>query len=325
MSKVPPRTVGTLYREVWRIQRQILSDRSPYRLVGHDGWPTQELVRFRTSQHLGFAGQDLVDVKVRRSPEGVETAELAVDCLGLTGARGALPAHYTEMVLAQVKSRAPALRDFLDLFNHRLLSLFYRSWEKTQQAVHQERFDDDPFSRILRSLANAGQDWEIYYGAALARGACSATTIQAVLSDLTQMPVQVRSLEGGWERFAAEDQTRLPSSGSPQGQYARLGDAILGAKVWAADKSAQIVFYPRDRRQLQSLLPNGRFSAAVAKLAGRLVRDQVRLRYRVVTAPSELMDVRLGQQGYLGANSFISARRLGQKVEVSFKPSQGKG
>lgn len=326
MSQMPNQSVGTLFREVWRIERQIRSERSVYHRVGHDGWPKQELVRFRTSQHLGFAGQDVVEAKVRRSPDGPLRSELMVDSLGLTGARSALPFHYTEMVLSQVKSRAPALRDFLDLFNHRLLSLFYRSWEKTQPAVHQERNEEDVFSNILRSLTNAQDGWEIYYGAALARGARSATTIKAVLADLTNVPVEVRTFQGGWERLANEDQTLLPSRRSPKGRHARLGEAMLGSRAWIADRGAQIVFHPKGRDQLQTLLPNGRYSAAISQLSRRLVSGHVQVRYRVVAAASDLVSVRLGQQGRLGADSFISARRpTGRTVEVSFKPSQGKG
>lgn len=321
MTGFSPQPGDSFFRQVWRIERQIRSERSVYHRVGHDGWPRQELVRFRTSQHLGFAGPDLVEAKIRSAADGLCRGELLVDCMGLTGARGALPVHYTEMVLAQVRARAPALRDFLDLFNHRLLSLFYRSWEKTQPAVHQERQGEDPFSGILRALTNAGPGWEVYYGAALARGVSSASTLRATLSDLTQVPVTLRSLVGGWAALAHEDQTRLPDRRYPQGQHARLGEALLGSQAWLADQGVQIVFHPRNQQQLQSLLPGGRFSAAIAQLTRRLMGGRIQVRYRLVVTASTLADVCLGRQGRLGADSFIAGRGAsGQKVEVSFKP-----
>lgn len=313
------------FRTVWRIERQIRDERSPYHRVGHDGWPNQELVRFRTSQHMGFAGQDLVEAREKRRSEGSLSAELTVDSLGLTGARGALPAHYTEMVLSQLKARSPALRDFLDLFNHRLLSLFYRSWEKTQPAVHQERTEGDIFTTILRSLTGSGSDWEIHYGAALARGPRSATTVRMMLADVADMPVEVQSLQGGWESISTGDQTQLPGRSMPQGQYAHLGEAILGGRAWIADKGADIVFHPKDNGQLESLLPGGRVSAAVAKLTNRLVGHQLQLRYRAEAKLEGLKGARLGQRGRLGTDSFISAYRTeGRRVNISLKPSQGK-
>lgn len=325
MSIGPAAGNQDFFRTVWRIERQIRDERSPYHRVGHDGWPSQELVRFRTSQHMGFAGQDLVEAHEERLPEGPLSAELTVDSLGLTGARGALPAHYTEMVLSQLKARSPALKDFLDLFNHRLLSLFYRSWEKTQPAVHQERREEDVFTTILRSLTGSESDWEIHYGAALARGPRSASTIRKVLEDVTDMPVEVQSLKGGWEPVSPGDQTRLPSRASPKGQYAHLGEAMLGARAWIADKGADIVFHPRDSEQLASLLPGGRAGAAVERLTNRLVGHQVQLRFRAVANLDGVRGVCLGERGRLGMDSFISASRTqGRKVDISFKPSQGK-
>lgn len=315
--------LGTFYREVWRTERQLEHDRTEYHRVGQDGWPEKELVRFRTSQHMGYAGRDVVERKVRRLPGGLQAAELTVDCMGLTGARGALPPHYSELVLSQLKHKAPAMRDFFDLFNHRLVSLFYRSWEKTQPAIHQERAGEDVFTHILKALTGADENWEIYYGGALGRSTRSAATIRAALSDLAGMPVQIRTLQGGWVSVATEDQSRLPRAGHPEGQYARLGDAMLGSKAWMADKGADIVFYPKNRDQLRSILPGGRFSPAVGKLTERLVAGGAQIRYRMVAGARDLTGSRLGQQGRLGADSFIGARASsGQQVEVSFKPSK---
>ena len=259
MSPVQRQSINSLFREVWRIERQIRSERSPFSRVGHDGWPRQELIRFRTSQHLGFAGQDVVEAKVRRTPSGLLASELSVDCLGLTGARGALPPHYTEMVLAQIKSKAPALRDFLDLFNHRLLSLFYRSWEKTQPAVHQERREEGPVQPHFKS---AYQYWFQLGGILRCSSGerCALGNHHPVCAYGPDRCFGSMCLpcKGAGSVLADEDQTRLPSQHLQKGQYAHLGEAILGSRAWIADKGAEIVFYPKDRQQLKSLLPDGK-------------------------------------------------------------------
>lgn len=320
--KQPP---GTFFREVWRTERQLPGEKAGYHRIGHDGWPERELVRLRSSQHMGYAGQDVVDRKVRRLPNGLQQAELTVDTMGLTGARGALPAHYSEMVLAQLKQKAPAMRDFFDLFNHRLLSLYYRSWEKTRPAVHQERRGEDDFTRILKALTGSEQQWEIWYGGAMSRGARSAATLRSVLSDVAGMPVSVRTLRGGWVRVSSEDQSRLPDRRNPQGRYARLGDAMAGSRAWMADRGADVVFHPRSRQQVRDILPQGRCSTAIARMAHRLVGGQTRVRYLLVARAGDLPGSRLGKQGRLGADSFIAAGPTSdQQVEVSFKPSQGK-
>src|SRR5262245_52968389 len=79
---------------------------------------------------------------------------MTVAFFGLTGPNGALPVHYTQAIIKQLEKgrgdERTALRDWLDLFNHRLVSIFYRSWEKYRFGV--------PFARYMRarSLAQGG-------------------------------------------------------------------------------------------------------------------------------------------------------------------------
>jgi type VI secretion system protein ImpH len=61
-------------------------------------------------------------------------ANLAVTFFGLTGPTGTLPVGYTEMVCRlrnfgdPLSGERTALRDWLDLFNHRLGVLLYAGW-----------------------------------------------------------------------------------------------------------------------------------------------------------------------------------------------------
>ena len=49
------------------------------------------------------------------------------------------------------KGRGP-LRDFLDIFQHRLVSLFYKAWEKARFFIPFERGETDPVSARLFDL-----------------------------------------------------------------------------------------------------------------------------------------------------------------------------
>ena len=74
---------------------------------------------------------------------------MTVAFLGLTGplGRAAAPLHRAAPGAAP-RTGDRALAAFLDLFNHRLISLFYRAWEKYRFAVAYERGEDD---RVHRS------------------------------------------------------------------------------------------------------------------------------------------------------------------------------
>src|SRR5581483_8630178 len=49
------------------------------------------------------------------------------------------PPHYTTLLVRRVRAKDFALRDFLDLFHHRTVSLFYRAWEKYRLPFAYER------------------------------------------------------------------------------------------------------------------------------------------------------------------------------------------
>src|SRR5262249_27570262 len=85
--------------------------------------------------------------------------------LGLTGPSGVLPRCYTERLLIQDRDfRGPerySLRAWFDLFNHRMISLFYRAWEKYRFHLFHERGDPgrgepDTFTLALFSFIGLG-------------------------------------------------------------------------------------------------------------------------------------------------------------------------
>ncbi len=123
-----------------RVLMRLFVDRDP---VGRQHLPKNEVVRFRAHQSTGFPASQLQSADFDTGPG--RPVELTVNSMGMTGPVGALPQWYTEMVVDRLEGRLPrgtkltqvnravsdkTLRDFLDLFNHRLTSLFYRAWEK---------------------------------------------------------------------------------------------------------------------------------------------------------------------------------------------------
>ena len=56
--------------------------------------------------------------------------EMTVTFMGLAGTGGVLPGHYTQLLIDRIHEKDFGLRDFLDLFNHRLIAHFYQGWAK---------------------------------------------------------------------------------------------------------------------------------------------------------------------------------------------------
>jgi predicted component of type VI protein secretion system len=112
-------------------------------------------LRFRTAVSFAFPTSDLAAFAL--DPEQQGRATLRVKFMGVAtpASFGSLPTPYAEDVAMADRDRLPALHEFLDLFNHRFIALFYRAWQKHRAAVTFESTPDGQaalFEMALRSL-----------------------------------------------------------------------------------------------------------------------------------------------------------------------------
>ena len=100
------------------------------RCVGQEGPPDLEVVRFAAVPGVSFppAAIDAVDWTSDGPPR------MTINFFGLTGPSGIAPAYFTRAVMALRRvadqPERGALAAWLDLFTHRLTSLFYRAWAR---------------------------------------------------------------------------------------------------------------------------------------------------------------------------------------------------
>ncbi len=109
--------------------------------VGSDGPAAREPVRFHAQPTLGFPAAPIVSIVPREtlaessahdSANGSKLPpDMTITFMSMAGAGGVLPDHYTSLLIERVRYKDVGLRDFLDLFNHRLISLFYRAGKST--------------------------------------------------------------------------------------------------------------------------------------------------------------------------------------------------
>jgi len=212
-----------------------------------------------------------------------------VTFFGLTGPNGILPRHYTEMLIRlDRESRGPeryALRAWLDQFNHRLVSLFYRAWEKYRFFIPYERgevlrAEADTFTQMLFSFIGLGtptlrerlrvttlveeeeQPCEkvlaeiddlalLYYSGLLAQRPRCAAGLTALLRDYFDLPLEVQQFRGQWLRLDVESQTRLGVANCAMGL-----SVVAGERVWDVQGKLRLRLGPLRREQFDSLLPD---------------------------------------------------------------------
>lgn len=127
--------------------------------VGSVGPVNEEMIRFRHDPSLGFSSGDVSAVALREVPVRAEEPyarrplfEVVTSFLGLTGSVSPLPLYLAEEVAQEDPDQA-VRREFLDLFHHRLLSLFYRIESKYRITSESNVTCTDQWSRRLLALA----------------------------------------------------------------------------------------------------------------------------------------------------------------------------
>ncbi len=119
---------------------------------------------------------------------------------------------YTELILERLRAKDKSLPSFLDIFNHRMISLFYRAWEKYRFPVTYRLGEEDRFTHHLLDLIGLGthglqerqavpDDALLHYVALLGEQSRSASALEAILRDYFEVPVEVEQFTGAWYRL----------------------------------------------------------------------------------------------------------------------------
>ena len=107
--------------------------------VGADLPLAEEPMHFIASDRMALVASDVADIAEARpgSPP-----QLTANLLGLAGATPALPPFYSETQLQRRRLRDPSFASFLNIFDHRALSFFYRIFRKYSWLVSIEREEE---------------------------------------------------------------------------------------------------------------------------------------------------------------------------------------
>jgi type VI secretion system protein ImpH len=230
--------------------------------VGQFSHPNTEVARFGAYPSLAFPASQIQSMDW---PEQ-KPAKMTVNFMGLTGPQGVLPNPYTTLLIERLRASDSSPRDFLDIFNHRIISLFYRAWRKYRFDVACEEGERDLFTRHLLSLLGLGtdglrdrqavsDDTLVYYGGLLAQRPRSAQALQQILADYFEVPVEIEQFAGGWYRLDPETQCRLSEGSRDSGE---LGfGAVVGDEVWNQQSRVRIVLGPLTMERYADFLPDG--------------------------------------------------------------------
>lgn len=251
-----------------------------------------------------------------RAASGPVRARLAVNFFGLLGANGPLPLHLTEYVRDRLQHGGDTtLCAFLDVFHHRLLSLFYRARAVSEPVISLDRADGDRFSVFVGSLFGIGAPGlrerdaigdagKLHFAGLLANQARPAAGLATILREYFQLPLQIEQFVGNWLALPPEIQTRIGALDDGN----RLGrSSVLGRKVWDRQHKFRIVIGPLEYADYCRFLPGGaslpRLRAWVKQYVGSALNWDLGLLLKKEALPA----LRLGGSTRLGWTSWLTS------------------
>ena len=301
-----------------RLLERLYPERNP---VGLFVPPSSEVVRFSSVPTLSFPASEIQDLQ--RGEDG--QPKLAVNFMGLSAAVGVLPHAYTEFLMerARAKDRGPG--DFFDIFNHRMVSLFYRGWQKYRFYIAYERTGagDDQISATLLDLIGLGTDSLarrmsiedeacLYYTGLLSQRRPTAQGLKQLLEDYFDVPVHLEQFTGTWRRLPPDNRTYLRDSGA---FCERLGmGTIVGDEAWDQHGTVTISLGPMVFDRFQEFLPGERASVELRDWLRLYTNREFDFVIRLILERDEVPRMELGEDGAeaprLGLVSWIRNRPL---------------
>lgn len=277
-----------------------------------------EPVRLGQEPALDFAPASLAALTL--PPQG-GAPRLQVRFLGFLGPNGALPLHLTDYARERLIHAGDAtFARFLDVFNHRFLTLFYRAWAQAQPTVQLDRLRQDRFAvyvGALEGIAPASlrdrdavpDEAKRFLAGWLGRQVRNRDGLVAVLAAYFRVPVDVEELVGHWMAVPAEDRARLGSRAA----NAALGrGAVAGRAVWDRQHRIRVHLGPLTLAQYETFLPGARGLERLVAWLRNYVGWQLRWDVRLSLRRAEVPRARLGHYGALGWTTWLGERRVGE-------------
>lgn len=271
-------------------------------------------VRIAQRPHLHFAPTEVAAFRTHETP----VPSIEQYGFGVFGPNGALPLHITELAYTrELQAGDPTLGAFINAFQHRFTSLFYRAWADSDPCASFDRIDADLFRLYVGALIGIGspaardRDCVLDY-AKLARAGLfgpqsrSAESLERIIADYFELSVELVPFVGTWLELASEELCRL---GGPR-EHASLGSGtILGSSTWQCQSSFEIVLGPLRIAEFVNFLPGARGLNQLKALVRLYTNEEWSWQVRLLLEPADIPPMRLGESGWLGWATWLGPRR----------------
>jgi type VI secretion system protein ImpH len=281
--------------------------------IGHSQRPEDDPIRFGQLPSSAFAPAAIAS----HQPATADSpARMLVSFTGLLGPNGPMPLYMTEYAMARELSHDHSLARFLDVFNHRMISLLYRAWACNQMAVSFERGERDRYGTYIGSLFGIGMETmclrdavadvaKRYFSGRLSCQVKPAEGLSAVLGAYFRVQARIEEFVGHWVDLPDEYCCRLGESADT----GSLGHtAIVGKRVWECQHAFRIGLGPMKFADYERMLPGGDSLVRLVDWVRNYIGDELEWDAQLVLRKEEIPKTCLGQLGRLGWSTWTLSR-----------------
>lgn len=256
-------------------------------------------VRFRPHPGMGFPASEFKRVEDPEHPHLPPT--IRTTFMGLYGVESPLPTAYIDDI-TQRRDGYEAISDFLDIFNHRMITQYYRIWRKYSYPATFAPGGTDRTSKYLLSLCGLGIEGSEQN---------AATPVSRFLALTGMMRLPTRTSEGiialvtllapqTEARVTPHDRLRIPLS-KPLTMSARTPVSMSSSPVMgthAVDVNSQVSLQLRTNNvsEAREWLPGGQLHTDLLALLQVYLGSRLHVRLQLSVLRSLLPDAQLSCQ-----------------------------
>lgn len=276
------------------------------------------------NEHLSFAST--LSLSFPKSEiESLEKSEskylLIPTMVGLTGNLGALPLVYSQKLVSNSWAKKSGSLAFLNLFNNRLISLFYQASIKHNLPLQAELNQHKSYLHCIHALEgyvpykkdtnNDLLNQSMAEFAGLIQGqVLNVESIQQILRSFLNQTVQVHQFIESWFSIPVEQRSHLSAKGGLQ-----LGvNSFCGERVKQIDAKIKLEIGPLDYDAYRSLLPSGQVYPRLKSLLQRICNPTLMIEMVLVLDKEKINPIQLDQKTEtgLGGGAFLMSRSFEQ-------------
>ncbi len=280
--------------------------------IGEGDNPKNEAMIFQSRVTLSSSSSDIYSLK--SNYQHPDRPIMTVNFLGLGGIQGPLPTPYTELLIDRLRQKDTAMADFLDIFNHRLISFWHRVRKKVVLGIAQIPPEQTGMGKCLLNLMGIDGALEkktypvplrslIKYAPLFWQRPRSLGGLLTILRGYFPHKITIKPFEGGWNQAIDNDLSRIGS----KGQYNRLGQSlVLGRRTWDEAQGITIHLHHLHWLDFVSYLPGGRGHKALKFLCELYCEPTLKIKLKATLQPQTIPPSRLGKKHFLGCTTFLT-------------------